>query len=71
MFERWHPSLYNYRAYGVSFQKRIRTTNVLVIPVDFCAFSPEQSLLRLVASIMMDINKEWITGRKYRNMEID
>ncbi len=30
-----------------------------------------RSLLRLVVSIMMDINEEWITGRKYMNMEID
>jgi putative transposase len=35
------------------------------------AFPSEQSLLRLVVTIMMDINEEWITGRKYMNMEID
>ena len=33
------------------------------------AFPSEQSLLRLVVTIMMDINEEWITGRKYMNME--
>jgi hypothetical protein len=27
------------------------------------------SLLRLVVTIMMDINEEWITGRRYINME--
>ena len=29
MFERWYPSLYNYKAYSESCQKRLRTTNVL------------------------------------------
>ena len=29
MFERWYPSLYNYKAYGESCRKRLRTTNVL------------------------------------------
>ena len=27
--------------------------------------SSDQSLLRLVVTIMMDINEEWITGRKH------
>ena len=79
MFERWYPSLYNYKAYSESFQKRLRTTNVLErLNLEFKrrtkkigAFPSEQSLLRLVASIMMDINEEWITGRKYMNMESD
>jgi putative transposase len=79
MFERWYPSLYNYKAYSESFQKRLRTTNVLErLNLEFKrrtkkigAFPSEQSLLRLVVSIMMDINEEWITGRKYMNMESD
>ena len=29
MFERWYPSLYNYKAYSESSQRRLRTTNVL------------------------------------------
>jgi transposase-like protein len=29
MFERWYPSLYNYRSYSESSRKRLRTTNVL------------------------------------------
>ena len=29
MFERWYPSLYNYRAYSETCRKRLRTTNVL------------------------------------------
>jgi transposase-like protein len=35
------------------------------------AFPSEQSLLRLVVAIMMNINEEWITGRKYMNLEAD
>ena len=77
MFERRYPSLYNYRAYSESFQKRLRTTNVLErLNLEFKrrtkkigAFPSEQSLLRLVVTIMMDINEEWITGRRYINME--
>jgi len=29
------------------------------------AFSNDSSLLRLVESILMDSNKEWITGQRY------
>lgn len=76
MFERWYPSLYNYKAYSESCQKRLRTTNVLErLNLEFKrrtkkigAFPSEQSLLRLVVTIMMDINEEWITGRRYINM---
>jgi len=32
-------------------------------------FSNEKSLLGLVGSIMMDLNEEWVTGRKYLAME--
>ncbi|MCW6170611.1 MAG: transposase, partial [Thermoplasmatales archaeon] len=79
MFERWYPSLYNYRAYSESYQKRLRTTNVLErLNLEFKrrtkkigAFPSEQSLLRLVVTIMMDVNEEWITGRRYINMEED
>jgi transposase-like protein len=77
MFERWYPSLYNYKAYSESCQKRLRTTNVLErLNLEFKrrtkkmgAFPSEKSLLRLVVTIMMDINEEWITGRRYINME--
>ena len=79
MFERWYPSLYNYKAYSESCRKRLRTTNVLErLNLEFKrrtkkigAFPSEQSLLRLVVTIMMDINEEWITGRKYMNLEED
>jgi len=77
MFERLYPSLYNYRAFGASNQRRLRTTNVPErLNLEFKrrtkkigAFPSEQSLLRLVVSIMMDINEEWITGRRYIKME--
>ena len=79
MFERWYPSLYNYRAYNESLQKRLSTTNVIERlnllfekrTKKIGAFPSEQSLLRLTVSIMMDINEEWITGKKYMNMEAD
>ncbi|MCW6168519.1 MAG: transposase, partial [Thermoplasmatales archaeon] len=79
MFERWYPSLYNYRAYSESYQNRLRTTNVLErLNLEFKrrtkkigAFPSEQSLLRLVVTIMMDVNEEWVTGRRYINMEED
>ena len=32
-------------------------------------FPNEESLLRLVGSILMGINEEWVTGRKYLTME--
>ena len=77
MFERWYPSLYNYKACSESCRNSLRTTNVLEgLNLEFKrrtrkigAFPSEQSLLRLVVSIMMDINEEWITGRKHMNME--
>jgi len=33
------------------------------------AFPNEESVLRLVVSILIDINEEWITGNKYLIME--
>ena len=35
------------------------------------AFPSEQSLLRLVVTIMMGMNEEWITGRKCMSMEVN
>jgi hypothetical protein len=32
-------------------------------------FPNNESLLRLAGSILMDINGEWIAGRKYLSME--
>ncbi len=66
MFERWHPSLYNYKAYSESWQKRPTTTNVLGgLNLEFRrrtknvgVFLSKQSLLRLVVTIVMDRNEE-------------
>lgn len=33
------------------------------------AFPSEASLLRLAVAILLDINEEWIIGRRYLNME--
>jgi putative transposase len=33
------------------------------------AFPNEESLLRLVASILIDINEEWMTGNRYLSMK--
>ncbi len=79
MFERWYSSLYNYSVFGESNRRGLRTTNVIErLNREFKsrtkkigAFPSEQSLLRLILSIMMDINKEWITGRRYINLEAD
>ena len=79
MFERWHPSLYNYLAFSPSNHRRLRTTNVLErLNLEFKrrtrkigAFPSDKSLMRLVVSIMMDINEEWVTGRKYMTMEVN
>jgi transposase-like protein len=32
-------------------------------------FPNEESLPRLVGSILMDTNEEWVTGRRYLTME--
>jgi hypothetical protein len=35
------------------------------------AFPNDNALMRLTVSIMIDINEEWITGRKYLSLEVD
>jgi transposase-like protein len=32
-------------------------------------FPNEESLIRLVGAILMDINEEWVTGKRYLTME--
>ena len=66
----------SYTAFPKQHGKRIRTTNLMervnkelkrrtkVVG----AFPNEESLLRLVGSILMDINEEWVTGRRYLTM---
>jgi len=33
------------------------------------AFPSEKSLIRLAVAALIDINEEWLTGRRYFNME--
>jgi len=75
--ERYIHELYNYQSFPKKHWRRIKTTNMLervnkelkrrsrVIG----AFPSEKSLIRLVVSILIDINEEWLTGRRYLNME--
>ena len=75
--ERFLPGLMSYTEFPKKHWKRLRTTNVMervnrelkrrtkVVGV----FPNEESLLRLVGSILMDINEEWVTGRGYLTME--
>ncbi len=75
--ERFLSGLMSYTAFPKQHWKRLKTTNVMervnkelkrrtkVVG----AFPNEESLLRLVGSILMDINKEWVTGRRYLTLE--
>ena len=77
MLDRYHDSLFNYTAFPRQYWRRLRTTNMLErINLELKrrtrkvgAFTGEQSLLRLTVSILMDINEEWLTGRKYLSLE--
>ncbi len=44
-----------------------RRTKVAVAEI----FPNDESLLRVVGSILMDINEEWVTSRKYLTMGCD
>ena len=71
--ERFRFDFWNYRAFPKSHWRRIRTTNCMerinkelkrrsrVVG----AFPNDQSFMRLGVSILIDINEEWLTGRKY------
>ncbi len=75
--ERFLSGLLNYRAYPNSHWKRIRTTNGLerihkeikrrtkVIG----AFPNDSSFLRVAVAILMDMNEEWVTGKRYLSMD--
>lgn len=75
--EKFLPELISYTAFPKQHGKRLRTTNMMervnkelkrrtkVVGV----FPNEESLLRLVGSILMDIKEEWVTGRRYLTME--
>ena len=74
--DRFSQDIWNHRAFPKEHWKKIRTTNGLerinkelkrrsrVVG----AFPNEASLLRLGVAILMDINEEWLTGRKYLSM---
>ena len=75
--ERFRFDLWNYKAFPRPHWIKIRTTNgVERINKELKrrsrvagAFSNDESLLRLAVCIMMDINEEWITGRRYLSVE--
>jgi transposase-like protein len=71
--DRFRFDLWNYKAFPKAHWKRIRTTNTLERinkelkrrsrPVG--AFPSEKSLMRLAGCTMININEEWITGKRY------
>ena len=75
--ERFLPNTMNYKGFPKSHWKKIRTTNgVERVNKELKrrtrvvgAFPNDESLLRLVVSLLIDINEEWITGRRYLSME--
>lgn len=77
--ERFRFSLWNYRSFPREHWRRIRTTNGLerinkelkrrtrVVG----AFPSDQSFMRLGVSILIDINEEWMTTKRYLSMDTD
>jgi putative transposase len=77
--ERFRFSLGNYRAFPREHWRRIRTTNGLerinkelkrrtrVVG----AFPNDKSLMRLGVSLLIDINEEWLTTKKYLSMNLE
>ena len=75
--ERYIYDLYNYQVFPEKHWSRIKTTNMLervnkelkrrskVVG----AFPNEKSLVRLAVTILIDINEEWLTERRYLIME--
>jgi len=75
--DRFRFSLWNYRTFPRDHWRRIRTTNGLerinkelkrrtrVVG----AFPSESSFMRLGVSILIDINEEWLTAKKYLSMD--
>ena len=74
--DRFSQDIWNHRAFPKEHWKKIRTTNGLerinkelkrrsrVVG----AFPNDGALLRLGVTILMDINEEWLTGRRYLSM---
>ncbi|MBX8641365.1 MAG: transposase [Thermoplasmata archaeon] len=77
MFDRFRDSLHSYSAFPKCQWRRLRTSNMLErINLELKrktrkigALPNDRSLLRLAVSILMDIDEEWQTGRKYLNVE--
>jgi putative transposase len=75
--DRFRFDLWNYKAFPRQNWKRIRTTNSLErINKELKrrsrvagAYPNDQSLLRVAVCIMMDINEDWITGKRYLSLE--
>jgi transposase-like protein len=77
--ERFRFSLWNYRSFPASHRSRIKTTNGLerinkelkrrtrVVG----AFPSDKSFMRLGVSILIDINEEWMTTKRYLSMDMD
>ncbi len=77
--ERFKFDLWNYRSFPREHWRRIRTTNGLerinkelkrrsrVVG----AFPSDQSFMRLGVSILIDINEEWLTTKRYLSMDVD
>lgn len=75
--ERFFPDIRNYQHFPKEHWKKTRTTNMMerinkeikrrsrVVG----AFPSEESLIRLIGSILMDINEEWVTGRRYLSID--
>jgi len=75
--ENFQFDIMNYMQFPESHWKKIRTTNMMertnkelkrrskVVG----AFPNQESVVRLVVSILIDINEDWITGNKYIVME--
>ena len=77
--EKYRYDLFNYKSFPQSHWKRIRTTNVLErlnrelkrMGRVVGAFPNVASLMRLLGSILINQNWQWITGRRYLNMETE
>ena len=77
--EHFRFSLWTYRSFSREHWRRIRTTNGLerinkelkrrtrVVG----AFPSDKSFMRLGVSILIDINEEWMTTKKYLSMDTD
>lgn len=75
--ERFIFGLFNYQKYPKGHWKRIKTTNMLerinkelkrrtrVVG----AFPNDAAFLRLAVAILLDINEEWLLGRRYLIMD--